>query len=208
MPFTNSTPNYGLPQYIATDKPTYLGDANSAYSTIDTRMKANANAAAKNENDISLLSARVLANETSTSVNTGNIASLNTAIEGWVVSQITPAAAFSTSPAVYFSANKKLGLMEFEGYLTKGSANILVNDTLFVLPEGYRPSTTQYYRGGNIGTGTNTSALVYITIAPTGIVSVYGITPLFGSGTITNMSIELAFFTAGWGSGFPPVTAI
>lgn len=63
MPFTNSTPNYGLPQYIATDKPTYLGDANGAYSTIDTRMKANANAAAANQNSINLLSARVLANE-------------------------------------------------------------------------------------------------------------------------------------------------
>jgi hypothetical protein len=63
MPFTNSTPNYGLPQYIATDKPTYLGDANGAYAAIDTRMKANANAAAANQNSISLLSARVLANE-------------------------------------------------------------------------------------------------------------------------------------------------
>lgn len=63
MPFTNSTPNYGLPQYIATDKPTYLGDANGAYSTIDTQLKANANAAASNQNEITLLSARVLANE-------------------------------------------------------------------------------------------------------------------------------------------------
>ncbi len=63
MPFTNSTPNYGLPQYIATDKPTYLGDANGAYSAIDTRMKANADATAANQNSISLLSARVLANE-------------------------------------------------------------------------------------------------------------------------------------------------
>lgn len=63
MAFTNSTPNYGLPQYIATDKPTYLGDANGAYSTIDTRMKANADAASANSNSISLLSARVLANE-------------------------------------------------------------------------------------------------------------------------------------------------
>lgn len=208
MPFTNSTPNYGLPQYIATDKPTYLGDTNSAYSTIDTRMKANANAAAKNENDISLLSARVMANETSTSVNTGSIATLNSAIEGWTVSQITPATAFSTSPAVYFSSNKKLGLMGFDGYLTKGSANILANDTLFVLPEGHRPAATQYYRGGVIGVGTSTSAMVTITIAPTGIVAVYGITPLFGAGNITSLFLELDIHTAGWGTGFPPVTTI
>lgn len=65
MPFTNQTPNYGLPQYIATDKPTYLGDANGAYSKLDTQMKANADAAAANQSSISLLSTRVLANETS-----------------------------------------------------------------------------------------------------------------------------------------------
>lgn len=65
MPYTNQTPNYGLPQYIATDKPTYLGDANGAYSKLDTQMKANADAAAANQSSISLLSSRVLANETS-----------------------------------------------------------------------------------------------------------------------------------------------
>lgn len=64
MPYTNQTPNYGLPQYIATDKPTYLGDANGAYSKLDTQMKANADAAAANQNSVNLLSARVLANET------------------------------------------------------------------------------------------------------------------------------------------------
>ena len=65
MPYTNQTPNYGLPQYIATDKPTYLGDANGAYSKLDTQMKANADAAAANQNSVNLLSARVLSNETS-----------------------------------------------------------------------------------------------------------------------------------------------
>lgn len=64
MPYTNQTPNYGLPQYIATDKPTYLGDANGAYSKIDTQMKANAAAAEANQNSVSLLSNRVQANET------------------------------------------------------------------------------------------------------------------------------------------------
>lgn len=63
MPFTNQTPNYALPQYIATDHPTYLGDANDAYLKIDTRMKANQSAAAENKNELTLLSARVLANE-------------------------------------------------------------------------------------------------------------------------------------------------
>lgn len=39
MSATNKTPNYGLPQYVAEDKPTYLGDFNKAMLDIDTNMK-------------------------------------------------------------------------------------------------------------------------------------------------------------------------
>lgn len=38
MGHTNSTPNIGLPQFIGTDKPTWLGDINGAMSTIDTKV--------------------------------------------------------------------------------------------------------------------------------------------------------------------------
>lgn len=41
MAHTNSTANYGLPQWIGSDKPTFLGDFNSAFNTIDTQMKSN-----------------------------------------------------------------------------------------------------------------------------------------------------------------------
>ena len=36
MAHTNSTTNLGLPQFIGTDKPTWLGDINGAFSAIDT----------------------------------------------------------------------------------------------------------------------------------------------------------------------------
>ena len=36
MGHTNSTPNYGLPQFLGTDKPAWLSDVNQAYSDIDT----------------------------------------------------------------------------------------------------------------------------------------------------------------------------
>lgn len=52
MSYTNQTPNYGLPQYLANDKPTYLGDFNSAMQKIDEQMKKN-NDLAKNASDIS-----------------------------------------------------------------------------------------------------------------------------------------------------------
>lgn len=38
MSYSNSTPHYGLPQYIGSDKPTYLGDANEAYNKIDEKI--------------------------------------------------------------------------------------------------------------------------------------------------------------------------
>lgn len=43
MSSTNKTPNYDLPQFIGTDKPTWLGDINDAMSKIDTTMKTNSN---------------------------------------------------------------------------------------------------------------------------------------------------------------------
>ena len=45
MASTNKTTNYNLPQWIETDKPTWLGDLNNAFSTIDKTMKNNADTA-------------------------------------------------------------------------------------------------------------------------------------------------------------------
>lgn len=39
MASTNKTPNYNLPQFISTDKPSWLGDFNSAMLAIDTAIK-------------------------------------------------------------------------------------------------------------------------------------------------------------------------
>lgn len=57
MSFTNSTVNYGLPQWIAADKPKFLTDINNAYATIDTQLKnANDNANTASDNATSALS--------------------------------------------------------------------------------------------------------------------------------------------------------
>lgn len=50
MSYTNQTPNYGLPQWLAADKPKFLTDINNAFSTIDTQLK-NANDTANAAND-------------------------------------------------------------------------------------------------------------------------------------------------------------
>lgn len=45
MAFTNETKNYGLPDWIGPDKPTWLVDLNNAFETIDNQMKSNETAA-------------------------------------------------------------------------------------------------------------------------------------------------------------------
>lgn len=52
MSATNSTPNYGLPQYVADDKPTYLGDFNKAMLDIDSNMKIIDNKATSAEGSV------------------------------------------------------------------------------------------------------------------------------------------------------------
>lgn len=42
MSATNETENYGLPQFVGSDKPSWLGDVNSAMGAIDSQMKTNA----------------------------------------------------------------------------------------------------------------------------------------------------------------------
>lgn len=49
---TNATTNYELPQFVGTDKPTWLGDFNEAMSDIDTGMHENATAISTMQTDV------------------------------------------------------------------------------------------------------------------------------------------------------------
>lgn len=59
MSSTNKTPNYGLPQYIGTDKPTFLGDFNDAMDIIDKGMNDNKNSAGEGSNKMDEANARI-----------------------------------------------------------------------------------------------------------------------------------------------------
>ena len=52
MSHTNSTTNYGLPEFLSSDKPAWMGDMNPAFSEIDAQMKLIADAAAQANTDI------------------------------------------------------------------------------------------------------------------------------------------------------------
>lgn len=94
MSYTNSTPNYNLPQWIGTDKPTFLGDFNGAFSAIDTAMKDNADASS------AATSTANAANATAVSANTNANTALNTANTAKdTADAATAAAASATSTA-------------------------------------------------------------------------------------------------------------
>ena len=77
MSYTNHTTNYNLPQYIGTDKPTYLGDFNSAMSAIDAQMKLNADTAST-----------AGTNATTANTNIGTLANLQTEVKTDLVNVI------------------------------------------------------------------------------------------------------------------------
>lgn len=66
---TNKTANYELPQFVGTDKPTWLGDFNNAMASIDAGM-------AENKSDIESMDSRVSSAESTASTASQNVATL------------------------------------------------------------------------------------------------------------------------------------
>ncbi len=74
MSYTNSTPNYHLPQYIGTDKPSWLADFNSSMLTIDTGITTAKAAGDGAQSSLSALSTQV---NTNTNAIEQNVTHLN-----------------------------------------------------------------------------------------------------------------------------------
>lgn len=74
MSHTNTTANYNLPQFVGTDKPSWLTDVNGAMTSIDTQMKANADANTTTAGDLTTLAGRVTTAE-------GNIATQGSTLQ-------------------------------------------------------------------------------------------------------------------------------
>lgn len=94
MSSTNKTPNYGLPQYIDTDKPTYLGDFNDAMGIIDKGMNDNKNAAGEGSNKMDEANSRIGDAEeslTETQNQVDSISGLAETIEAKVQTALTQA---------------------------------------------------------------------------------------------------------------------
>lgn len=84
MSHTNKTPNYDLPQFIGTDKASWLGDLNPAFLAIDTGMQANKVAAQAAEVSAGEASALAqFANSVANSANNSATKALSE-IDNWI----------------------------------------------------------------------------------------------------------------------------
>lgn len=90
MSHTNTTANYNLPQFVGTDKPSWLTDVNGAMSSIDTQMKANADANTTTAGDLTTLAGRVTTAE-------GNIATQGSTLQ--TVSNVASSASATATNA-------------------------------------------------------------------------------------------------------------
>lgn len=84
MSHTNKTPNYELPQFIGTDKASWLGDLNPAFLAIDTGMQSNKVSAQAAE--VSAGEASALAQSANSVANSANSSATKalSEIDNWI----------------------------------------------------------------------------------------------------------------------------
>lgn len=184
MSATNSTPNYGLPQYVADDKPTYLGDFNKAMLDIDTNMKAIDNKAVSAESGIA--SVQATANQALENANTANTkattaqataeqaqATATNAKSVAETAQSTATTAKNTADTANTTANraetniKKFNLTDFQSFdRTKMTVNnnsiTLSENTNIIVASNADGSIGKIY--GRVTGQTSSTELVNVTI--------------------------------------------
>lgn len=114
MSSTNKTANYGLSQYIGTDKPTYLGDYNSDMTKIDTQMKTNADAASSAQSAAGAAQTKANSVESDMTQVKSDIEELNTDVSGLqnAVQQANTTAGAANSTAASANTNASQALSE------------------------------------------------------------------------------------------------
>ena len=104
MGHTNSTANLALPQFIGTDKPTWLGDVNGAFSAIDAYVGTNDAAVAAAASDASSA-----ISQASAAVNTANTANTTAGNANTAANNAIGVA--NTANAIAGTVDSKVGLL-------------------------------------------------------------------------------------------------
>lgn len=193
MAYTNSTTNYNLPQYIGTDKPTYLSDFNGAMSAIDAQMKINADNASSASSSAS--SASSVANN-ALSVANGADTKADTAITNAGTAQTTADTAQSVATSALSTANTANGkadtnasnITSLDGRMTSAESDInsLENDINKFNLTNFTEITSSNIsiNGGNASIG-STSKFYVATNTDGSIAKIYGrATVNVSSGTV------------------------
>lgn len=124
---TNKTTNYELPQFIGTDKPTWLGDFNQAMSDIDAGMHENATDIASMKSDVANATASASQATQAVSTLTGTVNSLSSTVTSV---QTTANNAQSTANSALNVANSKVNTSDlFDLIYPVGSIYLSVNST-------------------------------------------------------------------------------
>lgn len=138
MSSTNKTPNYALPQFIPTDKPTWLGDVNAAMLAIDTAMADNHTIAEGANTTAAGAEAKVQsAVDTANEAKVDSAAALQTATSATGVAQNALTAATSatqTANAASTQAQQAAGTASQANAVAQAASN-LANQTAAGLTE-------------------------------------------------------------------------
>lgn len=149
MSHTNSTTNYSLPQFIGTDKPTWLNDVNGAFSAIDTQMKANADSATSASTSATTANTNIgTMSSLSTTDKTSLVSAINEVNTAVGTAQSTANTAVENASTAQTSANgANNAISALEDYLnlsvnnsytgnqftrTSGTGDMASGDTLFI----------------------------------------------------------------------------
>lgn len=128
MGATNHTTNYNLPQFVGSDKPTWLGDVNGAMSAIDTQMKSNNTLAstADTKADTALTNASTAQSTATTADTKADTAqsTATTALENSLQNKTDIAKLNLTQFDSYSSSDMSIDY----GSISSGSLNIATNE--------------------------------------------------------------------------------
>lgn len=158
MGATNHTTNYNLPQFVGSDKPTWLGDVNGAMSSIDTQMKAN--------NDLAT-TAKNTADTATTTAGTA-LTTAGTASDTATTAQTTATTALNK--ALVNESN--IAKINLDTFTTFGNTDITVHDNSLTLSNTETSSLTLATNSdgslckiyGSVFGTASTSSIVNITI--------------------------------------------
>jgi len=214
MSHTNSTTNYELPQFLGTDKPSWLGDINTAFADIDAQMKLNETAAANAYAKAETAEAGVSGLTTRMTNAEGAIQDLDTDISNLAGQVEELGREVNTSP--YIQAGDEITVWGASGWLSgdrktvrfyidfpKPSKNLLILPTLSCSTLNILMAASNGHIDGNtaknyknepvtitVTAGTHNQFVVTIA-KDTAFNATYGNCPIFAHGTLS-FTVETA----------------